>query len=285
MSLSNHTTMKKILIYIWSVAVFTGCLLDAAQVRNVVVTSTAMNKQINNVVITPDRRSSDEKYPVVYLLHGHGMVPADWLEVQPLLPRLADDLRLIIVCPDGGNNWYVDSPEDSQLKYETYVTKELVEYVDANMASIKDRRGRALCGLSMGGYGALRLAILHQDQYSAAGSMSGLVDFAPFPNRWSTQRIFGKAEEHADRLREYSVVNLIHFIRPGLDIMIDCGTDDFFHEINENLHRSLMERHIPHTYTSFPGTHDYAYWNNAILHQFIFLSRHFADADFSKAKE
>ncbi len=277
--------MKRILMFLCGVTFLASSLLSAAQVQNMEVKSASMNKQITNLTITPDRRASDERFPVVYLLHGYGMTPAEWLKVQPQLPRMADDLRVIIVCPDGGNNWYVDSPVAPHSKYETYVTKELVAQVDGSLPTIRDRRARALCGLSMGGYGALRLAIMHQDLFSAAGSMSGLVDFTPFPNRWGTQDIFGKAEENAERMQEYNVINLTHLIRPGLDIMIDCGTEDFFHQSNENLHRALLERHVPHTYTSFPGTHNYAYWNNAILHQFIFLSRHFAAADPPKAKK
>ena len=277
--------MKKALTLLLTAVALLSFLLNAAEVNDVAVSSPSMGKQISNMVITPERRSADERFPVVYLLHGYNMVPRDWLNVQPELPDLADRLRLIIVCPDGGNSWYVDSPVNSASKYETYVTKELVEYVDAHLPSIPDRHARALCGLSMGGFGSLRLAILHQDIFSAAGSMSGLVDFTPFLNRWGTGEIFGKAEEKAEGMKEYNVVNLTHLIRPGLDMMIDCGTEDYFHQINENLHHRLLSLHIPHTYISFSGTHNYAYWNNAILHQFIFLSRHFATAESSEAKE
>ncbi len=277
--------MKNILIIFYTAIALLSCLLDAAEIRDVTVTSASMNRQITNMVITPDRRSSNEHFPVVYLLHGYNMTPRDWLNVQPQLPDIADHLRLIIVCPDGNNSWYVDSPVNSDSKYETYVTKELVEYVDSHLPTIRDRRARALCGLSMGGFGSLRLAILHQDTFSAAGSMSGLVDFSPFPNRWGTAEIFGKVGENDRHMQEYSILNLARFIRPGLDIMIDCGTEDFFHQINDNLHRLLLARHVPHTYISFPGTHNYAYWNNAILHQFVFLSHHFATAESSETKE
>ncbi len=277
--------MKKVLTLLSTTVALLGFLLNAAEVRDVTITSTSMGKQITNMVITPERHSEGERFPVVYLLHGYNMIPRDWLNVQPELPDLADKLRLIIVCPDGSNSWYMDSPVNPASKYETYVAKELVDYVDAHMPTIPDRRTRALCGLSMGGFGSLRLAILHQDVFSAAGSMSGLVDFTPFPNRWGTREIFGKAEENAERMKEYNVVDLAHLIRPGLDIMIDCGTEDFFHQVNDNLHRLLLARHVPHTYISFPGTHNYAYWNNAILHQFVFLSHHFATAESSETKE
>ncbi len=269
--------MKKILVILYAAIALLSCLLDAAEIRDVTVTSASMNKQITNMVITPERRSSNEHFPVVYLLHGYNMTPRDWLHVQPQLPDIADHLRLIIVCPDGNNSWYVDSPVNPTSKYETYVAKELVEYVDSHLPTIRDRRARALCGLSMGGFGSLRLAILHQDTFSAAGSMSGLVDFSPFPNRWGTAEIFGKVGENDKHMQEFSILNLARFIRPGLSIMFDCGTADFFHQINENLHRHLLDLRIPHTYVSAPGTHNFAYWNTALIRQLIFLSHHFAD--------
>ena len=89
---------------------------------------------------------------------------------------------MIIVCPDGGfGSWYWDSPVDAGSQYETYVSNELVTWIDSKYKTIKTRKGRAITGLSMGGQGALYLAFRHQDIFGAAGSMSGGVDIRPFP--------------------------------------------------------------------------------------------------------
>ncbi|WP_242499227.1 alpha/beta hydrolase family protein [Flavobacterium sp. 140616W15] len=77
-----------------------------------------------------------------------------------------------------------DSPIDTTFKYETYVIDELVPFIDKNYKTITSREGRAISGLSMGGHGALYLSFKHQEVFGAAGSMSGGVDFRPFPEKW-----------------------------------------------------------------------------------------------------
>ena len=87
--------MKKALTLLLTAVALLSFLLNAAEVNDVAVSSPSMGKQISNMVITPERRSADERFPVVYLLHGYNMVPRDWLNVQPELPDLADRLRLM----------------------------------------------------------------------------------------------------------------------------------------------------------------------------------------------
>jgi len=93
------------------------------------------------------------------------------------LSKYADRYDFIIVCPDGNySNWYMDSPVDSSFRYETYMARELLQWVDEHYKTIRSREGRAITGLSMGGHGAFYLAFRNQDTFGAAGSMSGGVD-------------------------------------------------------------------------------------------------------------
>ncbi len=136
-------------------AIVVACLLSAAAqaatVDTVVTYSASMKKNIKAVMILPDGYSKTSAYPVVYLLHGHGGNYADWVTKVPAIKQLADQYQLLIVCPDGNvSSWYYDSPVDSAWRYETYVAAELVSYVDAHYASIKDRKGRAITGLEHG---------------------------------------------------------------------------------------------------------------------------------------
>src|SRR5690606_5174995 len=129
-------------------------MAKAATVDTVQTFSAAMDKAINAVVITPDRYDEDDAWPVVYLLHGYGGNYGSWVNEIPAIKGLADQHGLIIVCPDGGfGSWYWDSPVDSAFRYETYVAKELVGWIDARYKTIADRSGRAITGLSMGGHG------------------------------------------------------------------------------------------------------------------------------------
>jgi len=248
----------------------------AAIVDTVETWSASMKKNIKAVVITPDNYASATALPVVYLLHGHSGNYADWVNKAKGFERLADEYQLIIVCPDGNNSWYWDSPVDNQFKYETYVSSELITWVDSKYKTIKDKKGRAITGLSMGGHGALYLAFRHQDVFGAAGSMSGGVDIRPFPENWDMAKRLGKYSERPDNWENHTVINLLHLLTTkSLALIIDCGTDDFFYKVNEQLHQQLVYRNIPHDYITRPGAHNWPYWNNAIKYQLLFMSNYF----------
>lgn len=253
------------------------CLHTKAAVVDTVQTySASMKKNIKAVVITPDNYANVQALPVVYLLHGYSGNYKDWITKAKGFEKAADVYQMIIVCPDGNNSWYWDSPIDNNFKYETYVSDELVKWIDSKYKTIKDRKGRAITGLSMGGHGSLYLGIKHQDVFGAAGSMSGGVDIRPFPNNWDMSLRLGKYSDAPELWEKNTVVNLLHLIRPNsIVLIIDCGTDDFFYEVNEGLHKQLLYRNIAHEYITRPGAHNWNYWNNAIQYQLLFMSNYF----------
>jgi len=255
-----------------------GFLVHAAHVDTLLTPSKAMNKQIKAVIITPDDASDKAPLPVVYLLHGYSGNYADWIRQVPTLTQWVDREHFMIVCPDGGfGSWYFDSPVDAHFQYETYVAKELVNWVDSHYNTIKDRKGRAITGLSMGGHGALYLAFRHQDVYGAAGSMSGGVDFRPFPNNWDLSKRLGAYADFPDRWEKNTVTNLLYLLEPNkLALIIDCGTEDFFFGVNQRLHEKLMERNIPHDFITRPGAHNWQYWTNSVQFQLLFMLHYFA---------
>jgi S-formylglutathione hydrolase FrmB len=236
-----------------------------------------MQKNIKSVVITPESYTSAKELPVVYLLHGYSGKYSDWIKKVKELEKAADQYEMIIVCPDGGfGSWYFDSPVDPASKYETYISDELVKSIDARYKTIKNRKGRAITGLSMGGHGALYLAFRHQDVFGAAGSMSGGVDFRPFPNSWEIAKRLGTYAEQPERWEKNTVINMLNLLTPNsLAIIIDCGTGDFFYPVNQNLHEQLLYRNIPHDYITRPGAHTWPYWTNAIKFQLLFMSNYF----------
>ena len=129
----------------------------AAQVDTVDIFSPAMRKTTRCVIIRPENYSPIGKpLPVVYLLHGWSGSYAAWLGDAPHLIRHADTYNVLIVCPDGGyDSWYLDSPVDSSVRYETHVAIEVPSFVDYYYNTIRKPAGRAIAGLSMGGHGAL----------------------------------------------------------------------------------------------------------------------------------
>ncbi len=251
---------------------------QAAKVDTINIFSPSMQKEIKVIVVTPENYNINKKHPVIYLLHGFGGNYATWIKINEKdIKETADKKNIIIATPDGGKgSWYFDSPVDNQWKYETFVSKELIETIDKQYSTIQSSKGRGITGLSMGGHGALYLAFKHQNIFGAAGSMSGGVDIRPFPKNWDISKRLGTYAENPENWEKNTVINMLHLLTANsLKLIIDCGTDDFFYQVNCNLHEKLLERNIPHDFISRPGRHNAEYWKNAVKYQLVFMTDFF----------
>ena len=256
--------------------------LKGAEVDTVLIRSQAMNKSIKCVVIKPNSydQNQTDRYSTIYLLHGYNGNYADWVKKAPNVKALADQYDVLIICPDGAkNSWYFDSPVDPAMKYETHIVREMIPFIDKNYRTHKKKEKRAITGLSMGGHGALFLALNHPELFAAAGSMSGGVDLTPFPGNWQIAERLGRYNDQYSAWEQHSVINRIHLAgdKP-MDLIIDCGVDDFFLEVNRALHERMLYLNIPHHYIERPGEHNWEYWQEAIKYQLLFFynvfSRH-----------
>jgi S-formylglutathione hydrolase FrmB len=269
--------MKKILITI--IVLFAIQLSYAGTVDTILIKSTVMNKEIKCVVIRPDsyKKQKNRRFPVVYLLHGHSGNYNNWIKQVPGIRYQADLLQVIIVCPDGDyNSWYMDSPVDTTKKYETYISKEVPDAIDRQYRAIANKKGRAITGLSMGGHGGLFLGFRHPEIFGAFGSMSGGVDLRPFPKNWQLAQKLGDTILNADNWKNYSVITIIEkFHNDSAKIIIDCGTEDFFYDVNKALHEKMLKLKIQHDYIERPGKHDWNYWTNAVVYQLLFFKKYF----------
>jgi S-formylglutathione hydrolase FrmB len=252
------------------------------QVDTISVFSTKMKKEIKSVVIVPENYSVKKQYPVVYLLHGYSDNYAKWVKTVPHIKALATEHQLILVCPDGGySSWYMDSPIDTAFQYETYITRELIPYIDLHYTTIHDRSARAITGLSMGGHGALYLAIRNKDLFANAGSMSGGVDLRASTKQYDIAKRIGNIETNQAEWDNRSVINMVSSLKnKDLNLIIDCGVSDFFYQINAALHRRLIALNIDHDYIERPGQHNWDYWTNSIQYQLLYF-----DNCFDKAKK
>ena len=263
------------------ILVLLGMQAIAGNVDTIQIQSNFLKKATKFVVIQPSsqgqQNNTQARYPVVYLLNGYGGDYGQWPITTPQLKKTADDLKIIFVCPDGGiGSWYFDSPIDSSIRYESYITKELVPYIDANFSTKADPKSRAITGLSMGGHGALYLAIRHSDLFGAAGSTSGGVDFRPFPNRWDIKKALGEYEQNKERWYDYTVMRQVELLKnKQLAMIIDCGIDDFFMPMNRALHEKLLQLKIDHDYIERPGEHNHIYWGSSIDFQILFFHHFF----------
>jgi len=266
---------------LFTVIFFFGILLavKAAQIDTLYVYSNSMNKKVPVVSVLPENYMTSKKYPVVYMLHGYsGSYRDSFVRDDSSAVKWADMLGLILIIPDGGfSSWYFDSPIDSTYRYETFVSKELIEYVDNSFSTISSPKGRAITGLSMGGHGALYLSFRHQDVFGAAGSMSGGVDIRPFPLNWDMSKRLGTQAEYPENWERNTVINQVHLLTPkSLAIIFDCGTEDFFYEANCKLHEKLSYMNIPHEFISRPGGHNWKYWRNSVNNHMIFFNNFFS---------
>lgn len=246
------------------------------------VMSQAMGRNIKNVVVKPQQYVDDAtsvRYPVLYLLHGADGCYNDWSRKADL-HRLADRYGVIIVCPDGQDSWYFDSPIDPKMQFETYVSKELVEYIDSHYRTLANRYMRAITGLSMGGHGALFLAFRHPDVFWSCGSMSGNMDITQFTDRWHIRARLGDYENNPQRWHDHAVCNQLDKVKncplkPAQNIIIDDGLNDIFIKNNIAIHDKMVEMGIDHDFTVRPGRHSWTYWVNSLDYHMMFFDKAF----------
>jgi S-formylglutathione hydrolase FrmB len=267
---------RPFIVFLFSICCVSS--LKAATVDTIDIYSEAMHKHIKCVVVQPTIEAGKNRpLPVVYLLHGYSGNYSNWIMKVPELKKYADEYKLMIVCPDGDfSSWYFDSPVDTSMRYETYIGNEVPDYIDAHYSTIKNRNARAITGLSMGGHGGLFLGFRHAGEFGACGSMSGGVDLKSSHNRFDVIKRIGDTIQYADNWNKYSVIHVIeNYPEDSLAIIFDCGTEDFFYDINHALHEKMIKLKIPHDYIERPGKHDWYYWANAVKYQLLFFRSYF----------
>ncbi|MEP0713350.1 alpha/beta hydrolase family protein [Algoriphagus sp.] len=278
--------MKKFLLLVF----FAPTLLFAqAKVDTIEVYSKAMNKSLKAAVTTPSSYDRNKQFPTLYLLHGGSGAFSDWHQkvTEPgLVNRLAEQYDLIIVTPGvGPSSYYFDSPLMDSVKYETYITSELIPHIDKTYRTLARKESRAITGLSMGGHGAITLSAKHPELFAAATSMSGVMNIDT--RTWnvagelaSTRQAQQKAMLGDDLIYDapfsaYTAVGLVDKMKSNkLALLIDCGVDDFLLETNRLIHQLLLENGTPHDYTERPGAHTWSYWTDALPFHLLFIDQH-----------
>lgn len=206
------------------------------------------------------------RYPVLYLLHGWSGNYHSWA-TQTALMQYAAGYQMIIVTPEGGNGWYTDSANVPSDQYESYVMRELIADVDSRFRTIADRRGRAIAGVSMGGYGALKFGFKHPEKFSLAASMSGALDATMRTDDASIMQTFGKTESPVRKTND--LIRLAREFPADRQALLpyfylDCGTEDPWLVSNRDFSGVLLERKIVHEFRQLPGNHLWTYWDRQV---------------------
>jgi S-formylglutathione hydrolase FrmB len=212
-------------------------------------------------IVFPDNPDVPRPWSVFYLLHGLSDDHTIW-QRRTSIERYVEGKPLVVVMPDGGRGWYTNAKEG--FAYEDDLIKDVVGLIDRTFPVKAERAGRCIGGLSMGGYGAVKLGCKHHEMFCSVNSHSGAVGFARDPERAKSlgpefRRIFG--DDFTDGAEDpFAVVKKVdHGRLPAM--RIDCGRDDFLLDQNRAFHAHLDSLHIKHEYEEFPGAHNWEYWD------------------------
>jgi len=234
--------------------------------------SKVLGKQTEARVLFPD--SGKPPFPVLYLLHGLSDDSSMWHRMTRLESHAAG-YPLLIVMPDGYRGFYTDNEEGPA--YARHIGEELPALIERMFPVRAQRDGRAIGGLSMGGYGALRVGLGHAARFCSIHSHSGAVGWGQNGRPARTASISGQEEGFADELLrifgkkpEGTAHHLLTLAKSAKKagrlpkISLDCGTDDFLLADNRAFSADLRTAKIPHSYTEFSGGHTWDYWDEHI---------------------
>ena len=257
-----------------------------ANARNEELDSKLMGRKMPYRVILPVTYSGqpDEKFPVIYLLHGLTGHFNNWTDLTKLY-AYAQSYKAIIVTPEGDNGWYSDSFSNANDKYESYIVQELIPEIDKKFRTLSTRDKRAIAGLSMGGYGALKFGLKYPEKFILAGSFSGALGAASFSEK--TSGAIGKSIDliYGPLDGETRKANDIFGIVKGLTpekikalpfLYVDCGTEDFLFQNNRDFIALLVDKKIPHEFRQLPGAHNWQYWDKQVQEILLLAERYFS---------
>ena len=241
-------------------------LTPQVTMHDVTFHTSALQRNTPYRVILPRSIPSGSKLPVVYLLHGGNGSFHDWSNNTDVA-RFAER-GLILVMPDGDESWYTNSAERPQDRYEDYVTQDLVIDVESRFPAARGRANRAIMGISMGGFGAVKLALRHPDLYVFAGGLSSALDAPGRPFSIARIRqyrhyrsIFGPVDSASRRDNDpFVLARLVDPVKMPY-FFLTCGDKEGLLATNRSFAQILGQRHFPYEFHIVPGGHEWKQWN------------------------
>ncbi len=288
--------MKKSITLLLAFISFIASAQQGLLKESLKVKSAALGTEVKyNIYFPADYDKSNRRYPVLYLLHGYSDDETGWSqfgEVNLIADKAIESgysTSMIIVMPDAAVTWYINS-FDGKTKYEDFVVKELIPFIDATYRTRAQKRYRAVAGLSMGGYGTLIMATKHPELFAAAAPLSAAVytdeQVIAMPDgQWNGEfaMLYGTGLKGKDRLNEHFLKNsILNIVATGnvedlkkVRYYIDCGDDDFLIKGNMALHAAMIDKHIPHEFRVREGAHNWTYWRESLPEVMKFVSESF----------
>lgn len=285
--------MKK-LIFLFLTSFYT--LLSFAQSGKVLESLEFKSSLVNypveySIYLPPDYETSERKYPVLYLLHGYSDDETGWIqfgEANVIADKgiaNGDFSSCIIVMPDGGVSWYINSADGSDM-WEDMFIKEFIPFIEKEYRIRSKKEFRAIAGLSMGGNGSLLLAMRNTELFSTCVAMSAgtFTDKEIIGNDQYNhyfKNIYGEKPENdvSNHWKANSPLHLLDNVDEAklksIRWYIDCGDDDFLYKGNSALHVKMRNLGIPHEYRVREGSHSWTYWRTSLYDGLKFISKKF----------
>ena len=248
--------------------------------RDVTFRSTSLGRDMEYRVILPSPIPAGQKFPVVYLLHGGGGGFRDWSNYSDVA-KFAER-GLILVMPEGNSSYYTNAAERPQDRYEDYIVKNLIADVEARFPVMTDRSSRAIVGVSMGGFGAINVALKHPEIFGFVAALSPALDVPSRP--FSIKRI-GQWRHHAEIFgpwksqfrRDNDPFVLVRKLDPAAVpyIFFTCGEQEGLLAPNRKFAEALGKGHFQYELQTRPGGHDWNQWNSWLPRLLPSLLQHF----------
>ena len=229
--------------------------------------SQALQREMAYCLLLPtDYETSKRSYPVLYLLHGLWGSENDWLALTNVAEQVKG-LPLIVVMPQADDSWYVNAATRPEAKYEDYVFGDLVQEIESRYRAEKDRDGRFVAGLSMGGYGALKEGLKQPQRFAVVGAFSATANAARRVRLdVKTPAIaFGAADSETRKAND--VMLLIGRSEPNSlpYIFVMTGFNDpiALEDSRAFLNVAQLMR-VQYEYHELPARHDWPFWQKSL---------------------
>jgi len=252
--------------------------------RDVTFRGAALNREMQYRAVLPANLAAGQKLPVVYLLHGAGGGFRDWTNYSDVA-RFAES-GLLLVMPEGGSSYYTNSVAEPQDRYEDYIMSDLISEVESRFPAATGRSNRAIVGVSMGGFGAVKLALRHPGQFAFAGGISPAIDV---PRRAFSLKRLEQSRHYNSILgpsgsqtrHDNDPFVLVRTANPGTTpyFFLTCGEQEGLLPANREFAGLLAQRHFRYEFHTVAGGHDWNQWNAWLPGLFQSLSEHLGPKD------
>lgn len=237
--------------------------------RDVLFQSAALGRQMPYRVFLPANLPAGHNLPVVYLLHGGGSDFRVWSNNSDVSRYAASGL--ILVMPEGDESYYMNEVEAPEKKFEDYITKDLIADVESRFPARKDRNGRAVIGISMGGFAAVKYALSRPELFCFVGALSPSIDvpFRHFNIRrvdqwWKFHTIFGPSGSNERSARDPSKLVLQADPKTTPYIYLTAGEQEPLLQPNRQFAARLRKRGFTYEFHTKPGGHDWSQWDTQL---------------------